>query len=122
MSKFLVPLLLFLCLNCSEKRKVPGFNSDLWKKDKKGCSGTRKILADQLLSESQPLRGMDDDEVIELLGKPEGSNWETRGKKTFYYYTGTGSQCDSNMLIPGPKLEVEFNALGRVDIITERKF
>lgn len=114
--------LLLLSFACSEKPKIEGFNSEVWKKDKKGCSGKRAYLAEIILSKSQELRGLDDDEIAELLGKPEATDWESRERKIYFYYIQAGSQCDSSLILEGAKIAIEFDALGRVHLITERKF
>lgn len=109
---------------CSQKQKpkLDGFNSELWKKDKKGCDGKRSYLAEILFSKSSELKGVDDDDLADLLGKPEKINWEERGKKTYYYYLQPGSQCNSKLMLEGTQLAVEFDALGRVKLVTEQKF
>src|SRR5688500_17963469 len=108
---------------CSKpKPTLEGFNSELWKKDKRGCEGKRSYFAEILLTKSTDIKGMDDDDIAELLGKPEKSNWEDRGKKTYFYYIQPGNQCDSTMMLEGTKLAVEFDALGRVKLVTEQKF
>jgi hypothetical protein len=121
----LITLLSLLALSaCSSNQKpqLEGFNSELWKNDKKGCEGKRSILAEAVLANSIKLKGMDDDDVADFLGKPEKSNWEERGKKTYYYYIQPGSQCNSDLMLEGSKLAVEFDALGRVKMITEQRF
>jgi hypothetical protein len=119
-------MLLLTCsiyTSCNQKKPIlEGFNSELWKKDKLGCNGKRAYLAEIIFSKSVELKGIDDDEVAELLGKPEKSNWETRGKKTYYYYFQPGKQCNSQSILEGPKVAIEFDALGRVKLVTEQKF
>ena len=74
------------------------------------------------MTNSTKLKGMDDDDLADFLGKPEKSNWEARGKKTYYYYIQPGSQCSSDLMLEGSKLAVEFDALGRVKMVTEQRF
>jgi hypothetical protein len=117
-------LISLICISaCKEQKpKLEGFNSEIWKSDKLGCNGKRAYLAELLFSKSTEMKGMDDDDVAELLGKPEKSNWETRGKKTYYYYFQPGRQCSSDNILEGTKVAIEFDALGRVKLITEQKF
>ena len=109
---------------CSEKKpKLPGFNSELWKSDKKGCMGKRTYLSEYLFENSVNIKGMNDDDILELMGKPEKTNWEDRGKKTYYYFIQPGSQCDtSSLVLEGIKIAFEFDALGRVKLVTEQKY
>jgi len=113
--------LILLC-GCSEKPKLDGFNSDVWKNDKKACSEKREYMAEKIFEQTTKLKGIDDDDIIELFGKPETSNWESRGKKSFSYYITPGSQCDSSLVLEGAKIVFEFDALGRVSLVTEEKF
>lgn len=115
-------LLSMLTFACSKKPKIEGFNSEVWKKDKKGCTGKRAYLGEIILSRSQDLKGMDDDDIVELLGKPEATDWEARERKIYFYYIQSGSQCNSSLILEGAKIAIEFDALGRVHLITERKF
>jgi hypothetical protein len=108
--------------SCKEAPKLEGFNSELWKEDKKGCKGKRTYLSEILLTKTSDLRGVDDDDIVEILGKPDKYEGETRGKKTYYYYTQPGSQCESNLMLEGAQIVIEFNAIGKVNIITEKKF
>jgi hypothetical protein len=118
------PILLFttLLFSCSEKPNLDGFNSEVWKKDKYGCEGKREYMAEKLFEQSSRLKGMDDDDLIDLFGKPEFYDWESRGKKSFLYYIRPGSQCDSGMMLEGAKIVFEFDALGRVRLVTEKRF
>src|SRR5690606_34528693 len=98
------------------------FNSEAWKNDKKACGGKREYMAEKIFEQTTKLKGVDDDEIIELFGKPESSNWETRGKKSFMYYISKGSQCDPGLVLEGSKIVFEFDALGRVNLVTEKRF
>jgi hypothetical protein len=122
MRKFLVPIILIFCIGCSEKPNLSGFNSDIWKKDKAGCEGKRSILVDTLLAQVSLLKGIKEDQLTQILGKPEKYIPQDRGKKSWHYYTQNGSQCDKNLILEGPKIVVEFDALGRVSLVTEKKF
>jgi hypothetical protein len=106
-----------------DKPKLEGFNSELWKADKKGCNGKRIYLSEFLFTNSVNIKGMKDNDILELMGKPEKTNWEDRGKKTYYYFIQPGSQCDStSLLLEGTKIAFEFDALGRVKLVTEQKY
>ncbi|MBX9852439.1 MAG: hypothetical protein K2X86_11870 [Cytophagaceae bacterium] len=113
--------LMFLS-GCKETPKLEGFRSQLWIEDKNGCNGKRTYLAEILLSKTTELKGTDDDDLVKILGKPDKYEGGDRGKRVYYYYTQQGSQCGSGLLLEGTKIMIEFDALGKVRMITERKY
>jgi hypothetical protein len=110
--------LFFSLLSCGKTYNLPDFDKVSWENDKKGCKGTRADLAKKLLENSQSLKGMDDDVLVEILGKPEKTVYYGRGRKDYVYYVQPGSQCTSEKALPGPRIVVEFDALGYITIIT----
>lgn len=122
MRKLLVPIILIFTFSCSEKPKLSGFNSESWQNDKGGCNGKRSILVDTLLAQTSKLKGTSEEDLVELIGKPDTYVPQDRGKKAWHYFTQNGSQCDKNLILEGPKIVVEFDALGRVNLVTEKKF
>jgi hypothetical protein len=121
---FAICFIAIMVSSCTkEKPKLEGFNSELWKADKKGCNGKRAYLSEFLFANSVNIKGMEDNDILEMMGKPEKTNWEDRGKKTYYYFIQPGSQCDSStLLLEGTKIAFEFDALGRVKLVTEQKY
>ena len=62
---------------------------------------------------------MDDDDLVSLLGTPEKTVYYGRGRKDYAYYISAGGQCpETPEMKAGPRLLVEFDALGYVNIIT----
>ncbi|MFL5731429.1 MAG: hypothetical protein ACJ75J_18210 [Cytophagaceae bacterium] len=104
---------------CSEGYQLQGFDKKVWQLDKKGCEGKRKELVGILIQNKPRFKGMDDDDLLNLLGKPEKTVYYGRGRKDYSYFINPGNQCQNNQDMPaGSRLLVEFDALGYVNIIT----
>jgi hypothetical protein len=104
---------------CSDGYQPDGFNKSAWKKDRKGCMGERIELVKILLQNKSRFKGMDDDDLVSLLGTPERTVYYGRGRKDYAYYITPGGQCAQTPdLKAGSRLLVEFDALGYVNIIT----
>lgn len=122
MKKLLSPVLLLvlpLLLGCSEPARIPGFDSDAWQQDKKGCNGTRNQLATDFEKIRRELYGKSEGDIKAILGRPDGEQLMSRGQRVFLYYLEPGSQCkQANKLSHANRAEVRFNALNHVSEIT----
>jgi hypothetical protein len=111
----------FICLffiSCGTDNHMKGFNEEDWKTDHKGCSGKRLRLTMAILNNKAAWKGMDDDVLIDLLGKPEKSFYYERNAKAFSYFIEPGSQCEgSGLKTEGRKFTAEVNATGFVNLI-----
>ncbi|HEY8401724.1 MAG TPA: hypothetical protein VIK89_10700 [Cytophagaceae bacterium] len=110
---------LILFSSCSSDLEIEGFNSEIWKKDKKACLDNRKNELKVLLEKKEILKGESDSDILKLLGKPDEINQGSRGKKYFIYYIEPGAQCTSSPGKTGKKMVIEFDALGRARMIRE---
>jgi hypothetical protein len=118
-NAYFIFYIFFIFSSCSDGYQLKDFNKSKWQKDKKGCSGKRLELVKVLLDNKTRLKGMDDDDLLDLLGKPEKTVYYGRGRKDYSYYVSPGGQCaDKTDVKPGSRLLVEFDALGYVNIIT----
>jgi hypothetical protein len=110
---------LFIFAGCSDGYQLQGFDKAAWKNDKKGCQGKRIDQVKILLESKSRFKGMDDDDLISLLGTPEKTVYYGRGRKDYAYYVAPGGQCpETPGAKTGARLLVEFDALGYVNIIT----
>lgn len=77
-----------------------------------GCEGQRSEQVNLILNNKKEWLGIDDDEIVDLLGRPERSYYYERNVRAFGYYLATGKQCDINQGKFGKRILVEFNATG----------
>ena len=122
MPKLLIaPLLLFLLLSvsCTEPARVEGFDSETWKSDKFACKGSRQQLEASFEQIRRGLYGRSEEDIKDILGKPDGEQLMKRGQRVFYYYLEPGSQCTvKDKLSEANRAEVRFNSLNKVSEIT----
>lgn len=111
-------LFLFFIYSCSSPPQMKGFDPAQWRSDPKGCTGKRKDLASTILLHKKDWKGLDDDILLKLLGKPDQSFYYERNTKAFSYFIEPGNQCNGSKLDnEGKKIIAEINAIGFVSLI-----
>ena len=98
--------------SCEKKPDISGFDEAQWQTERLACSGTRSRTVDFILKDKKPWQGLDDDDIVVLLGRPERSYYYERNVRAFGYYLTPGKQCDSSAAKFGDRLIIEFNATG----------
>ncbi|MBF8962187.1 hypothetical protein I0P70_02920 [Pontibacter sp. FD36] len=112
-------LLLMLLLGCADPTRIEGFDSDKWQQDKRGCQGQRSTMVKEFDGIRRELYGRPEEEVKDILGKPDAEQLMRRGQRVFIYYFEPGSHCsERNKLSEANRAEVRFNALSKVSEIT----
>lgn len=88
-----------------------------FRRDSIGCQGLRAQLSYDTLNSL--MGGLDNDQVIALLGKPNRVDLRKRSQKFFVYFLEPGPQCaDSTPGVPRALL-VRFNAVNVVSEISQ---
>ncbi len=90
---------------------LEGIDLKLWKDDKNGCGHFREKLMDTLESQKDKLKGLSEDEVIKLLGRPDQNELYKRNQKFFYYFLEPSAKCQTSAP-SSKKLSVRFTAMG----------
>ncbi|MDX1628376.1 MAG: hypothetical protein R3345_06735 [Fulvivirga sp.] len=106
---FIVCILLFSC--SSPSKDVKEFDEAAWQSDENGCDNVRLQMLDQLIAAKDQLKGLNQNEIQALLGKPDRHELYKRNQKFFYYQISPGKDC------PQPQeeniyLSIRFNATG----------
>ncbi len=96
---------------------MTGFDKNTWLADKKGCSGKRLLVSKSILEHKNEWKGLDDDFLLELLGKPDQSFYHERNAKSFAFYIEPGMQCVDSSNRNARRLIAEINATGFVSLI-----
>jgi len=95
------------------------FHADVWKKDKLGCQGQREKLSAEFDSIRRNLRGMSQDEILKVLGRPDFQNLQTRNQKLYIYFVENGEQCQNVQANSKARtVVIRFNAVGYATEIT----
>lgn len=115
MIKNSTPIVVFitaLILSCSSKPKLQGFDYETWVSDPGGCDGKRLGLKASLENNLEALKTLNQNEVKDLLGKPDKNELYKRSQKFFVYQIGPGKECGQELATPSPYLSIRFNAMG----------
>ncbi|PKV75699.1 hypothetical protein [Pontibacter ramchanderi] len=112
-------LFLIMLMGCADPASIPGFDSATWQQDKKGCQGKRSNMVRNFDEIRRDLYGLPEEDVKDILGKPDAEQLMRRGQRVFIYYLEPGSHCNErNKLSEANRAEVRFNALHKVSEIT----
>jgi hypothetical protein len=87
-----------------------------WKEDKGGCKNIRASFLAELISQKDELKGLSEDEIISLLGRPDRNELYKRNQKFYYYDVEPGKECDS--VSANQQLILRFNAMSMAKEVT----
>jgi hypothetical protein len=79
---------------CGSPKKIDGFDSAAWQADRLGCGGGRKALRESFDNVRRELKGLTQDEVLDVLGKPDFQRLYERNQKFYVYFLEPGVQCE----------------------------
>jgi hypothetical protein len=104
-------LITFVLISCG--KPTPTFtNLDItkWKEDRAACGDIRKNSFSAFTAQKDKLKGLSQDAIVELLGKPDQNELYKRNQKFFYYFLTPGKACGSDSI--AHRLSLRFNAMG----------
>jgi len=104
-------LLALLLAGCGKPLpKFDNINLEKWKNDKWGCTSERRKALPELLDQKEKLKGLSQDDIVKLLGRPDTNELYKRNQKFFYYYLTPGEKCGRDTVTQ--RLSLRFNAMG----------
>ena len=111
-KSLLFSFLLFIVCSCGQSTPdLEGVNTDVWKSDKYGCLGKRTQFITSITNQKDKLKSLTEDDVIDLLGRPDQNELYSRNQKFYRYFLEPGPSCEN--AVPNPKrLIIRFNAIG----------
>ena len=119
MHRFILKTVLSLCILTSCETKVPdieGLDYKKWELDKFGCEGDRSKLVSLIDINKEKFLRYNQNEIIDILGRPENQTLFTRSQTIFYYYIRYNPACEgqeARLEDEQVKLEIRFDALNR---------
>lgn len=111
---FLLGLGAFL-IGCSETIELEGFDKEVWESDKNGCGGSRKAISEVVMSQKDKLLGLEQKQLIEMLGRPDKYELYKRSQYFFVYSVDPASSCADFNSKHTANITIRFNALGKVN-------
>ncbi len=107
---------LALCIlfsSCSDNKKFATFDSSTWQQDKSACKGSRPALVKDFEGIRRELLGLNQDDVIDILGRPDFQLLYQRNQKFYVYFTEPGTQCQGEKENSKARtVSIRFNAVG----------
>jgi hypothetical protein len=112
-QKFLLfSLVLIVLFSCGPTAPdLEGIDTELWKSDKYGCLQQRQQFIAAITSQKDKLKSLTEDDVIDLLGRPDQNELYSRNQKFYRYFLEPGPSCENAMANP-KRLIIRFNAIG----------
>jgi len=101
----------FMILACTETPKLDKVDSQKWKDDKNACKEYRIKVIEDLLSQKNKLRGLSQNEMIQLLGAADKHQLYERSQKFFIYYLEPNENCSQYTEGYLKALYIRFNSL-----------
>ena len=109
--KRLFIFLLCLAFGCGKPLpQLDGIDLKQWKEDRFGCGGFREKSIGLLSSQKDKLKGLSEDEILKLLGRPDQNELYKRNQKFYHYYVEASAKCDSTKH-NARQLSIRFNAV-----------
>jgi hypothetical protein len=106
-------LLFLICMACGNPLPtLEGIDKVRWEEDKNGCGNVRRAMRESIDSQKEKLLGLDQLQIVELLGRPDQNELSERSQKFFYYYIERGPSCPDATDTLAARLAIRFNAMG----------
>jgi len=104
-------LLLVIIPACSGAGKeLPGLDEKAWKRDKNGCLNERAEMIEPLRAALGEIKGMSENQLLQVLGQPDHNELYTRNQKFYIYYLTPSLECGTTGQETQLFLEIRFSA------------
>ncbi|GHM98543.1 hypothetical protein WSM22_00330 [Cytophagales bacterium WSM2-2] len=87
-----------------------GMDLNQWKEDKNGCKKERLKMLTPFRDQQDKLKGLSEDKIIALLGRPDQNELYKRNQKFYKYFIEPGNSCETDSA--SLMLTIRFNAMG----------
>ncbi len=105
-------IVLVFCVGCDKPLPtLDGIDSGQWADDKNACGSARAAMHDAIDQEKEKLLGLDQMQIVSLLGKPDQNELSRRNQKFFYYFLDPAPACGTPDSA-ATRLVIRFNAVG----------
>lgn len=105
--------------DCTATPDIPGFDEAAFRQDMGGCEGIRNGMKEQIFAIEDEIKGLSQQQVMNVLGRPDKHELASRGQKSFVYYIESSPACEQNDTTAPLTMYIRFSAL---DAVTEVRF
>jgi hypothetical protein len=106
----LSPIFVFF-ISCSDIPELKNIDLNKWKEDKDACNEYRIDVVENLLSQKEKLKGLSQNEMINILGTADKHQLYERSQKFFIYYLEPNENCSQYTKGYIKALYIRFNSL-----------
>lgn len=107
-----------LLSGCDKPVEIQGFDKSAWKADRMACNGHRLGQETVIMEAREAFLGLSQEEIIDLMGKPERQELYSRGQKFYIYYLSPSSKCQEGQADVNTRfLYIRFSAINQVNEI-----
>src|SRR5690606_18078746 len=104
-------IILLFCFACDKPLpSLEGIDADQWSQDKNACGNARHSMGAAIDRQKEKLLGLDQMQIVQLLGRPDQNELSSRNQKFFYYYLDPAPACGGDTT--AARLSIRFNAVG----------
>ncbi len=125
MKKIIICLYLLSFFGCKQVEKLDEVDIKIWKNDKLACKNERKNMVKPIVNQKEKLKGLGQNAIMKLLGKPDYQELQGRNQRTYIYFYEKGEPCEkpNNVinyanLSTSKILKIRFNATDMVNEVT----
>lgn len=113
-SRNLLSIILLLLCTCCEKPlpALKGMDLPSWRQDKNACGHVRAGMREAIDNEKEKLLGLDEMQMVKLLGNPDQNELYSRNQKFYYYFINPAPACGVATDSAAERLIIRFNAVG----------
>ncbi|WKV11545.1 hypothetical protein [Marivirga harenae] len=111
LSRIIAFAVLLFIVACGKLPELKNIDLKNWKDDKDGCLEYRIEVISDLLDQKEELKGLSQNEVIDLLGAADKHQLYERSQKFFIYYLEPNENCAKYSEGYVKALYIRFNSL-----------
>jgi outer membrane protein assembly factor BamE (lipoprotein component of BamABCDE complex) len=92
-------------------------NLEEWREDRNACLSKRAPMAVSMNDQKEKLLGLNEKQLVKLLGRPDQNELYKRNQKFYSYYLTPAPECGT-AIMPAQILVIRFNAMGLANEVT----
>jgi len=121
MKKIFPILAIVFLISCGKPvPELSAIDLNAWKADRGGCKSQRAEYLGYLQTQIEALKGLSEDDIIKLLGRPDRNELYKRNQKFYYYDIEPGKNCGAGQPA-NHQLIFRFNAMSRAKEVSIEK-
>jgi len=106
-----------LLFSCSSAVDTGTIDTQVWKKDRYGCSGLRIAYLDEMKEIKNSFLGKNNQQIIKTFGRPDRVELVDKSQTFFFYFLEPSSSCEGVEMEKEP-LKVLFR-LNSINLVSE---